>query len=340
MNIAIIGGGWVGCHLAHKLKDEHTITIFEKNPKLFSETSYHNQNRLHLGYHYARNQKTRELCENTFDRFIADYSSFVKDIPRNYYCVPYDKSIIDYGTFKKIFYDYDHQEATVDFLNSIEGSLLVNEKHIDYEKANQFFNNELKHLVVHKNISEENITELSTQYDHVINCTNNQIRDVFCNSAYYELALTLIYENTQPLPFDAITLVDGDFFSIYPYHHNLYTVSDVEFTPISKFSTIEELRKYTLSDSTLEFTKKQIEDKIKKYYPAFESTFKYHSYFTSVKSKYKNQSADRYPILNGEGNVTHCFTGKIQGIYIIEDYVKEIIIGRDWTNRHLASRSN
>ena len=30
MNIAIIGGGWVGCHLSNNLKKDHNVTLFEK----------------------------------------------------------------------------------------------------------------------------------------------------------------------------------------------------------------------------------------------------------------------------------------------------------------------
>jgi len=88
MKIAIIGGGWVGCHLAYKLKNNHDITVFEKDKKIFNGTSYKNQNRLHYGYHYARNHKTRELCKSTFYKFIDDYGFCVTDILKNFYCVP------------------------------------------------------------------------------------------------------------------------------------------------------------------------------------------------------------------------------------------------------------
>ena len=49
MKIAIIGGGWVGCHIANKLEKNHSINIFEKNNFLFQETSLKNQNRLQIG---------------------------------------------------------------------------------------------------------------------------------------------------------------------------------------------------------------------------------------------------------------------------------------------------
>lgn len=49
MKIAIIGAGWIGCHLAHKLKNNHKITIYDKED-IFSGSSSNNQNRLHLGF--------------------------------------------------------------------------------------------------------------------------------------------------------------------------------------------------------------------------------------------------------------------------------------------------
>ena len=44
MKIAIVGGGWVGCHLANKLKKNHNVTLFERTETLFTETSFFNQN--------------------------------------------------------------------------------------------------------------------------------------------------------------------------------------------------------------------------------------------------------------------------------------------------------
>ena len=50
MKIAIIGGGWVGCHLARLFMKKHDVTLFEKD-ELFKATSYKNQNRLHFALH-------------------------------------------------------------------------------------------------------------------------------------------------------------------------------------------------------------------------------------------------------------------------------------------------
>ena len=62
MKICVIGAGWFGCHIATKLIDEgHSVKIFEKNKKIFSNASGNNQNRLHQGFHYPRSRKTINL---------------------------------------------------------------------------------------------------------------------------------------------------------------------------------------------------------------------------------------------------------------------------------------
>ena len=115
MKIAIIGGGWVGCHLAYKLKELHSITLYEKNTELFLETSYNNQNRLHSGFHYARNFKTREMCRETYSQFMEDYGFLTNDVKNNLYCVPNTKSIIDYGTYIQIFKDFEKEKSDLTF---------------------------------------------------------------------------------------------------------------------------------------------------------------------------------------------------------------------------------
>jgi hypothetical protein len=52
--------------------------------------------------------------------------------------------------------------------------------------------------------------------------------------------------------------------------------------------------------------------------------------FISVKSKVKSNSANRYPVVIQENNIVNCFTGKIQGIFIIEKQIHEIINWRYW----------
>lgn len=331
MRIAIIGGGWVGCHLAYKLKEYHDVHIFEKNSNLFTETSYKNQNRLHLGFHYARSYETRELCQTTFDRFINDYEFATENVDKNLYCIASNKSLIDYKTYLKIFEDFEYKIVDHDF-EMFDGCINTKEKYINFIKIHRFFNENLKYKQMV--VTRENIKELQKEYDLVINATNNHISDKEIKNFYYELTLSLIYKKKKKTSFDSLTVVDGNLFSIYPYQEDLFTVTDVEYTPIERFKKIKQLNKFSkdiVNSSIIEIRKELIESKIIKYYPNFLNDFEYNSYITSTKSKLDVSSDSRYPIITESGNLINCFTGKIQGIYLIEDYIKKITNGKNAT---------
>jgi hypothetical protein len=329
MKIAIIGGGWVGCHLAHKLKNQHMVTVFEKS-NIFNGSSFYNQNRLHKGFHYSRNQKTRKLCYDTFDFFIKDYKHLIEDIPNNYYVIPQDKSLIDFGTFKSIF-NYENIpfiETNLDLLSNIEGSIIVDEKYIDPIKTKKFFENTLKNNIIKKEISVEDLNILSKENDLVINVTNNELQPIL--NHYYELSLTLIYNRLIKDNFGSITMVDGPLFSIYPYKNTEYTITDVQYTPMYVSTDLKDIYQYknTINNNVIDNIKSKIEEKILHYYGGFKTHFEYKEYYTSVKVKKISESADRSPTIIKENNIITCTTGKIQGIYTLENYIKNEIINR------------
>lgn len=310
--IAIIGAGWVGCHLANNLREKNDVTLYEKN-EIFSGSSFYNQNRLHLGYHYSRSSHTRNLCKNTFIQFYNDYSDMVEDVKQNIYSVPIDDSLIDFNTYLKIFEDFDtHKVIEIKNLKHIEGSILVQEKYINPIKSKLFFQNKLLDLIVYDEISENSILTLKKDFNLVINATNNNLFSIK-NNIFSENCTILLYKKIKNSEFDALTLVDGKLMSIYPYdlNSNLYSLTDVEFTPQSSLS--------------VEILKNKMENKILKYYDNFLNDFRYHSYVKSIKYKVKNLSDTRVPLITQKENIINCFTGKIQGIYLIESYIKNLL---------------
>jgi hypothetical protein len=329
MKISIIGGGWLGCHISSKLKTNHDVTLFDK-AGIFNGSSFYNQNRLHKGFHYSRNQKTRKLCYDTFDLFQYDYKHLVTDIPNNYYVVPLNKSLIDFGTFKTIF-EYDKipfKESNLCLLSNIEGSIIVDEKYINPIKSKNYFESNLKDVFVKKEIKIKDLDILSKENDLVINVTNNILHPI--PNHYYELSLTLIYEKLVENEFGSITMVDGPLFSIYPYKHKKYTVTDVQYTPMYISENIEDVIKYkdTINFNMIKNIKSKIEEKILFYYGGFKTHFKYEGYYTSIKVKNHSESADRSPLIIKENNIISSVTGKIQGIYVLENYIKNEIINR------------
>ena len=330
MNIAIIGAGWLGCHMAYKLKQlGYNITIFDRSD-IFSSSSFFNQNRLHKGFHYSRNQKTRKLCYDTFDLFLKDYPQLTADIQNNYYVIPTDKSLIDYGTFKSIFFheNIEFIESELECLRNIDGSIIVDEKYIDPIKSKKFFKEQLLDNLVIREIKLNDLEQLSAEYDFVIDVTNNTLQPV--NDCYFELSLTLIYDRIINEQFGSITLVDGPLFSIYPFHETKYTVTDVEYTPLYTSNKISDINQYknTINDVLINNIRHKIEEKIHYYYGGFKTHFNYESYYTSIKVKRRSESADRAPIILKNNNIITCITGKIQGIYTLENFIKDAIINR------------
>ncbi len=94
--------------------------------------------------------------------------------------------------------------------------------------------------------------------------------------------------------------------------------------------TLSELEVYksTINDAVIGNVRSIIEDKILCYYGGFKTHYKYKTYYTSTKVKRVSESADRYPIITKTDNIVTCVTGKIQGIYTLEDYVRYEHINR------------
>ena len=214
MKICIIGGGWIGCHLTKVLRDKHQVNLFESRD-LFSEISLQNQNRLHLGYHYCRSSHTRELCKNTFNRFLIDYNFLTDNIRDNLYAIPFNESFLDYNSYIKIFENFStHRRKEINFLKNIEGVINTDEKFINPIKAKKYFSDLLSDNLIIKKITLDNIRELKENYDLVINCTNNSLDPIDDENIYSEMCHTLLYKKKKDIPFDALTLVDGKLFSI------------------------------------------------------------------------------------------------------------------------------
>lgn len=339
--IIIIGCGWYGCHIASILKNAYNITFIEKNSDIFKNSSYFNQNRLHLGYHYCRNFSTRNLCNVNYNRFLKKYKTLVQHIDNNFYAIS-NNSIIDYNTFLSIYkyeaFDFELLENTE--FNNIDGKLIkVKEQVINSDKAYNFFKEELNDVnfvfntSVKKYIKKEDTIFVYCDKDEIyecdilLDCTCNQL-GLSTNKYSYELTCSLLYEKINNTPFDAITIMDGQFNSLYPrdINNSIYTLTDVEFTPVVSSTNFNDILKYKISDKKIETIVDNMENKFKQYYPDFKNNFKYKGYFLSNKTKLLSKSDSRYITIEElEKNVITVNCGKIYGVFEFEDYIKKYL---------------
>ncbi|MDX6767769.1 MAG: FAD-dependent oxidoreductase [Candidatus Methylacidiphilales bacterium] len=82
----VVGGGFFGMYLALLLKARGlSPVILERGPDFMLRASYHNQARVHNGYHYPRSLMTAVRSRVNFPHFLQDFpESIVEDFDKYY----------------------------------------------------------------------------------------------------------------------------------------------------------------------------------------------------------------------------------------------------------------
>lgn len=343
MKYIILGGGWYGNFLGliFKLLNIEFI-ILEKNIDIFMGSSSKNQNRLHLGYHYPRSQTTREECILGYDLFMRLFSFMINDVENNYYLIEKNSEVL-YDDYIKI---YEKSDVTFERINmfdnpniklnmdNIEGIIKCEEKLINHNVAYSFFKKILENNTIlnyDKNkliIDNKNIYYGDIKYDKIINCTYGQEFMEENLDCEYELCMSLIYKGNINC---AITLMDGPFFSIYPYTTNKYTLTDVQYTPLVSSRVLNDVLTFqkNLNNEIIIKTKLKMEEKVKKYLINFDELFTYDSYNISYKCKFKNSNDDRSVKFYNNNNILSFIGGKITGIFSMANIIsKELLDDR------------
>ena len=332
----IVGAGWYGCFLGLIFKTLNIeFVILEKQSDIFNGSSSKNQNRLHQGFHYPRSQNTRNECIKGYELFVKLFNFMTCPVKNNYYLLE-KNSNVKFNDYVKI-YENDNLEFTYDNnldldMNNIDGIIKCNEKLINHNLAYTFFKKILcDHTILNVDdfIISDKLLYNNIKYDYLIDCTYGQM---FKNeSCEYELCVSLIYNSNVDY---AITLMDGPFFSIYPYltndNINKYTLTDVEYTPLFKSNNIDDVYKFekNINNEFICLVKDKMENKVKKYLPNFNENFTYENYNISYKCKFINNDDDRSVRFYRKNNILSFVGGKITGIFgmatILFDEFKDI----------------
>ena len=338
MKIAIIGAGWYGCHIAlSMLQKGFDVTVFEKSDRAISGASRYNQNRLHQGFHYPRDFETRKQSLEGFYWFKEHYPNLIQEVPNNIYGVAGTKSNLDFETYKQImsatgldFKIIENSCLIPDFRN-VQGAIVTSEMLIKNSKASKYFDDILgKHILYNTEIdltSEKVTKEYKLDYDFVIDCTWGTARKIPLINYYYEPCIYFYYKNISKFDF-SFTLMDGDFFSIYPYYNKIYTVTSVKHTPIKQVFDKEEISECFVtasSDSFVTNKRDLFEKEVLSYYPGFLNDFEYVEPIYSLKTKLVSNTDYRGCFITVEDNLVSVFSGKIDTLHIAEREINELI---------------
>ena len=301
------------------------MLIVDKENAIMTGSSVKNQNRLHLGYHYPRSASTIEECRAGFHEFKHMYPSLSSPFPGNYYFLSARDSHITAETYALL---YDTRPLyTVPTLLNVQNVQYpyfeTDEEYIHPFKVQAYFRELLTpHFKSIKSIADfESLDSIhagiGTPVDLTINCTYNHFMPIPCD--HYEYFVSFLYH----IPGDlfAFTLMDGPFFSIYPYDYEkrVYTVTSVVHGVLYTGHSIPSA--VPASSSEIEDRRRATEAQVRQYLPDLEMNYVNH--FTSWKTKPCTDTDDRSLRfhIDHDRKLLHFYGGKITGIFQAEKIV-------------------
>jgi len=97
----IVGGGLYGAALAlHLAGQGRRPTLIEKRDRLLRGASFHNQARVHQGYHYPRALLTALRSHANYPQFLRDYAACIDDSAIAYYAIARQQSKVTAQQFR------------------------------------------------------------------------------------------------------------------------------------------------------------------------------------------------------------------------------------------------
>ena len=339
MKVAIIGGGFYGIMASIELASNESInevTIYEKKNGLMQGAGKYNQARLHLGFHYPRSKETIFQSKNGFLFYKKKFPNITKSINKNIYLVR-DDGLVGSDEYIKIMEDnelyfkyFDITDCAFKYKYDGVGfkALQVEERYIDFLKLKNFLFKQVDNLGVNIRLKQEvrNIDSNKgnilfnngekEKFDFIVNCTYT---DPFMGFSEEKIDLkyefcTLLVIASNEIQNQAITIMDGDYVSIYPWFSNLHSVSSVKFTPSIKTDNLLDLqnkiKKRTIDE--IEKTNLSIEEHMKYF---FEFNYNPIGHFSTVKVKPKNDIEDQRLVKTfAEGKCFSVIQGKLDAV--------------------------
>ncbi len=335
MKIGIIGAGWYGSHVAIQLQsDGHEVTIIDKANCFFSGASGNNQFRLHLGLHYARSSITRHQSRDGYFRFIERYPKFSSPVNNNLYVVPKRESLIDFKTYYAIMMssgiDINQIDlGSINYLksNSIEGIIRCDERVILTSAAKRYFESKLLRNLAKYDKIDVKASSLSingVKYDHIIDATWGGLFDV--KEGYFFEGTILFYCRLKggANEFPALTLVDGNLWSLYPTEDpTTFTLSHVQHTPIYRSPSRKCVAEYItrIGKEKINNVRSLMVKDVQHLFPMFNDYFEVIGEQYSIKMKPVDCSDQRACSVSIRNGITEIISGKIDNIFYASDHI-------------------
>jgi glycine/D-amino acid oxidase-like deaminating enzyme len=275
----IIGGGVFGCYLALRLVEldpGSRVLIIEREGDLLQRASYHNQARIHNGYHYPRSLLTSLRSRINFPLFVREFSECVHDGFDKLYAIATNLSKVNAGQFLQFCerIGAEIRSAPPKYQRLFNGDLieevfLVKEFAFDAVRLKELLKDRLERTTARILLNVEAIKVVSERASRshgdlrleveerctgekswlaghrVYNCTYSDLNaiplrsgldQIFLRHEATEIALVRVPECLESL---GVTVMCGPFFSVMPFPaRGLHSLSHVSYTPHYEWSEV------------------------------------------------------------------------------------------------------
>lgn len=268
VDCAIVGGGMFGAWLALHLRSRYDlhVAIVEREPSLLRRASFHNQARVHNGYHYPRSILTGLRSRVNSGRFLHDYAECVDTDFRKYYAIGRVRSNVTAAQFERfcarIGAPLEPAEPEVrDWFDptliekvwrveewAFDAAKLAHRMTHDLDAANVpvWYRHEAKRVVMQRathslalevvDLDSESLRRIEAKF--VFNATYSDLNGLVARSGAEKIALKqevaelALVEMPKELERVGVTVMCGPFFSFMPFPaRNLHSFSHVRYTP-------------------------------------------------------------------------------------------------------------
>lgn len=353
----IIGGGFYGSAIAiylAKTRGLRRVILLEREPELLIRASYHNQARVHNGYHYPRSFTTAFRSRVNLPRFVQDWPQVVKKDFVKLYAIARRNSKVTANQFERFCSEIGAKikpaEPSLKRLfepRLIENAFLVEEYAFDSTRLAEWAVKELRNagvevyyltralsisrsscnqsLAVAIQPESGNVSSINCRY--VFNCTYsglNQFSGDFPGTKTglkHEITEMALMQMPDELKEIGITVMDGPFFSMMPFPaRGLHTLSHVRYTPHFNWKDEQGIDPYKKLDEYDRATRvdRMVRD-VGRYLPALLKAKHVDSLFEIKTVLVKNEGDDGRPILyEKHAELPGCYSvlgGKIDNIY-------------------------